>query len=1174
MSVTTPRPYKTNGAGDREVLEGILVWQAGKWWLRVDGSAALWGPIINNTGAAAGSVVCCAVGQQGNIYAVYPGGGGGGGSTDVNIGAEAITLAPADLATVLVTEPSPNYFRFAFGLPKGVAGPAGTTGPPGATGPPGPPGAASTVPGPPGATGATGPAGPQGPDGPMGPAGPQGEPGEQGETGPAGPMGTVYDTDYVGTIKAWSGLVIPDNWMLADGRELLRVEYPDLYDVIGDLYGAGDGTTTFNIPDLRSRMIYGAGSDMALGVAGGEAAHLLSAGEMPSHAHNVPAHQHGVNIWSGGENFNHQHNVAGDTWGRNAGHIHGLNNLAHSGNQAFNVYSGSGPAYTSPGVGYSTNMGTENVDHAHHMDFWSSGVNAYHAHPINGYSDAWGGATDAQGGGAAHNNLPPYLVVALIIKVTGVQIDSGGALVGPPGPQGEPGVDGEDGTDGLDGNSVDANTAARVSLTVACSTVAAAAVKVPLNLVHYDAGSNWDAANSQYVCPLDGYYHVDCRAFVATGGPGVNVAIEPQLYLNGGQYSSGTMQGQISAVGDIRCSHSDTIGPCKAGDTIDLRIYSNGVWPLYASYIGDDNFMAVVKSDTGGPPGPAGEQGPPGADGVIGVDGAPGPEGPPGPQGEPGPPGTVYDSDQIGTVKAWSGTTIPQNWMLADGRSLAVAEYPDLFTVMGTTYGAADADHFNLPDLRSRFLMGAQNGDLGQVGGESSHVLTTSEMPAHSHTGVTGVDSPDHAHGGASGSLVVNYPPSGWSYSSAYQPGISNIALYPDSYTAGASARHTHGIPAEGGGAAHNNLPPYVLLAFIVKVTGAQVDPGGALVGPPGPGYETSPIGTVLSYTGTTAPEGYVVADGSSLARAAYPQGYDFAAAEVAAGNPLWAVDSAAETFTVPDLRDRFVYSGTIMGEKGGESAHALSIGEMPSHGHTNVTGTDTPDHTHSFQQVMGWGGGGYTLPYWDGVGGRSPYGSDYPSGTAGASARHTHSIPDQGGGAAHNNMPPYVVLKYIVKVRGIVITSSRPPGAAAGDLVPSAAAVREGCLLCDGAAVDRALYADLYAAIGDTYGPGDGATTFNLPDMRNRMAMGADGNLGAVGGESAHVLTVGEMPVHDHELNGGPLIHPWNAAGTTSATDGVQRNNTMSARTVAEGGGAAHNNLPPYAAVNWFIVY
>ena len=56
------------------------------------------------------------------------------------------------------------------------------------------------------------------------------------------------------------------------------------------------------------------------------------------------------------------------------------------------------------------------------------------------------------------------------------------------------------------------------------------------------------------------------------------------------------------------------------------------------------------------------------------------------------------------------------------------------------------------------------------------------------------------------------------------------------------------------------------------------------------------------------------------------------------------------------------------------------------------------------------------------------------------------------------------------------------------------------GCLLCDGSAISRTTYADLFAVVGTTYGAGDGETTFNLPDLRGKFAQGtpADGTTGA----------------------------------------------------------------------------
>lgn len=80
--------------------------------------------------------------------------------------------------------------------------------------------------------------------------------------------------------------VVPEGFLLCDGAEYGREEYPELFAAIGTMYGEGDGETTFNVPNLQTRVPVGAdGGEYCLGDTGGEAEHTLTIEEMPSHDH-------------------------------------------------------------------------------------------------------------------------------------------------------------------------------------------------------------------------------------------------------------------------------------------------------------------------------------------------------------------------------------------------------------------------------------------------------------------------------------------------------------------------------------------------------------------------------------------------------------------------------------------------------------------------------------------------------------------------------------------------------------------------------------------------------------------------------------------------------------------------------------------------------------------------
>ena len=85
-------------------------------------------------------------------------------------------------------------------------------------------------------------------------------------------FGTVKELGKAkaGFIYPLASAVVPDGFLLCDGAAHSRSEYPELFAAIGTMYGSGDGSTTFNVPDLQTRVLVGSGDGYALGDSGGE----------------------------------------------------------------------------------------------------------------------------------------------------------------------------------------------------------------------------------------------------------------------------------------------------------------------------------------------------------------------------------------------------------------------------------------------------------------------------------------------------------------------------------------------------------------------------------------------------------------------------------------------------------------------------------------------------------------------------------------------------------------------------------------------------------------------------------------------------------------------------------------------------------------------------------------
>jgi microcystin-dependent protein len=140
-----------------------------------------------------------------------------------------------------------------------------------------------------------------------------------------------------------------------------------------------------------------------------------------------------------------------------------------------------------------------------------------------------------------------------------------------------------------------------------------------------------------------------------------------------------------------------------------------------------------------------------------------------------------------------------------------------------------------------------------------------------------------------------------------------------------------------------------------------------------------------------------------------------------------------------------------------------------------------------------------------------------------------------------------------------------------------------KGWALCNGQLLPIAQNQALFSILGTTYG-GDGRTTFGLPDLRGRtpIHVGSGHTEGERGGESAHTLTIAEIPSHVHSLSAvntsaGNVNNPNGVNLATSSPAEVYAGPTnlvpMSATSLAIAGGSqAHNNMQPYLTVGFCI--
>lgn len=140
--------------------------------------------------------------------------------------------------------------------------------------------------------------------------------------------------------------------------------------------------------------------------------------------------------------------------------------------------------------------------------------------------------------------------------------------------------------------------------------------------------------------------------------------------------------------------------------------------------------------------------------------------------------------------------------------------------------------------------------------------------------------------------------------------------------------------------------------------------------------------------------------------------------------------------------------------------------------------------------------------------------------------------------------------------------------GLAIGTVVPYAgASVPTGWLLCDGTAYSRSTYSSLFGVIGTTFGNGDGATTFNVPNFQQKFPLG----VAASGTGNALGATGGSI---DHTHTGAAHTHTITSTSVPVAIDAGAVVNSVSSPTGSGGAGTTGTANPPFLAVNFIILY
>lgn len=186
-----------------------------------------------------------------------------------------------------------------------------------------------------------------------------------------------------------------------------------------------------------------------------------------------------------------------------------------------------------------------------------------------------------------------------------------------------------------------------------------------------------------------------------------------------------------------------------------------------------------------------------------------------------GPYQAAAGNHDIAHIVLYPSNTPPPGWLICNGAAISRTTYSSLYGIIGTSFGGGDGSTtFNIPNLVGRIPVGRDAGQaefdvLGETGGEKAHTLTPTEMPAHTHAqdAHSHTQNP-HNHANNGGYLAGPPDQTRWRVDANSPSGA-----WGTDYASTATNQNTIATNQwTGGNGAHNNLQPYIVLNYIIRV--------------------------------------------------------------------------------------------------------------------------------------------------------------------------------------------------------------------------------------------------------------------------------------------------------------------------------------------------------------------